>query len=197
VSGSWFARHVPLGQLPSLHLLRRFLGATFVRRLPRYYGAVRLPTSVHHGRIPKVHRADLAIVHQARCRVSRVPHTVFPCMPEVFDPARSVSLSPKRDRRCCLPRVRSASAPRTSPISGLNTLPASSPVNASPTPLPVPAHDSGPVWLARPSLSGTCTLHHYAGLSWRLPERPASGAAKSRSEARAEAVGGRLHALYR
>ena len=44
--------HVPLGQLPSLHLLRRPLGATFVRRLPRYYEAVRLPTSVHHGRIP-------------------------------------------------------------------------------------------------------------------------------------------------
>ena len=183
MSGSWFARHVPLGPLPSLHLLRRFLGATFVRRLPRYSGAVRLPTSVPHGRIPQVHRADLAIVHQARCRVSRVPHTVFPCMPEVFDPARSVSLSPKRDRRCCLPRVRSASAPRTSPISGLNTLPASSPVNASPTPLPVPAHDSGPVWLARPSLSGTCTLHHCAGLSRRLPERWASAAPGRRSDA--------------
>src|SRR3989442_627296 len=26
---------------------------------------------------------------QARCRASRVPHTVFPCMPEVSDPARS------------------------------------------------------------------------------------------------------------
>ena len=55
------------------------------------------------------------------------------------------------------------------PISGLNTLPARSPVNASPTPLPTPAHDSGPVWLADPSLSGTCTLHHCAGLSRRLP----------------------------
>jgi hypothetical protein len=53
-------RHVPLGPLPSLHLLRRFLGATFVRRLPRYYEAVRLPAPVHHGRTPWVHRADLA-----------------------------------------------------------------------------------------------------------------------------------------
>jgi hypothetical protein len=53
-------RRVPLGQLPSLHLLRRFLGATFVRRLPRYYGAVRLPAPVHHSRIPWVHCADLA-----------------------------------------------------------------------------------------------------------------------------------------
>ena len=54
-------------------------------------------------------------------------------------------------------------------ISGLNTLPAPSPVNASPTPLPLPAHDSGPVWLTTPSLSGTCTLHHCAGLSRRTP----------------------------
>jgi len=54
-------------------------------------------------------------------------------------------------------------------ISGRNTLPAPSPVNVSPTSLPTPAHDSGPVWLARPSLSGTYTLHHYAGLSRRLP----------------------------
>jgi hypothetical protein len=69
--------HVPLGPLPSLHLLRRSLGATFVRRFPRYYGAVRLPAPVHHGRAPEVHRADLAITHQARCRASRVPHTVF------------------------------------------------------------------------------------------------------------------------
>jgi hypothetical protein len=60
--------------------------------------------------------------------------------------------------------------PRKALISGLNTLPACSPANASPTPLPMPAHDSGPVWLAGPSLSGTCTLHHCAGLSRRLPE---------------------------
>src|SRR2546428_5436355 len=40
---------VPLGRPPSLHRLRgRSPG--FVRRLPRYYGAVRLPTSVHHRR---------------------------------------------------------------------------------------------------------------------------------------------------
>ena len=65
-----------------------------------------------------VHRADLAGVRQARCRASRVPHTVWPCMPEVSDPARSVSLSPKHGRQCCLPRVRSASAPRTRRFRG-------------------------------------------------------------------------------
>jgi hypothetical protein len=69
--------HVPLGPLPSLHLLRRSLGATVGRRLPRYYDAVRLPAPVHHGRAPQVHRADLALPHQARCRASRVPHTVL------------------------------------------------------------------------------------------------------------------------
>ena len=65
--------------------------ATFVRRLPRYYEAVRLPAPVHHGRAPWVHRADLARMGQARYRASRVPYTVFPCMPEVSDPARSVA----------------------------------------------------------------------------------------------------------
>jgi hypothetical protein len=69
---------------------------------------------VHHGRAPWVHRADLAITRQARCRVSRVPHTVFLRMPEVSDPAGSVSALPERRRQCGLPRVRSASAPRTS-----------------------------------------------------------------------------------
>jgi len=87
--------------------------------------------------------------------------------------------------------------PRQAPISGLNTLPACSPVNASPTPLPMPAHDSGPVWLAGPSLSGTFTLHHCASLSRRLPERPASGAAGSGSEARADAASRRLQAVVR
>lgn len=38
---------IPLGQTPSLHLLRhRYAG--FVRRLPRYYESVRLPVLVHH-----------------------------------------------------------------------------------------------------------------------------------------------------
>src|SRR5262249_20739919 len=157
--------HVPLGPLPSLHLLRPSLGATLVRRLPRYYEAVRLPAPVHHGRIPWVPCADLVRQRQARCRASRVPRRVRLCMPEVFGPAGSVDTTPQRRLRYCLPRVRSASAPRNNPISGLHTLPAPSPVNASPTPLPTPAHDSGPAWLAGPSLSGTCTLHHCAGFS--------------------------------
>jgi hypothetical protein len=56
----WLAR-LPLGQRPSLHGLRRFgLCSTpprrssrhLVRSLPRYYGAVRRPAPVRHGRAP-------------------------------------------------------------------------------------------------------------------------------------------------
>ena len=112
-----------------------------------------------------VRRAGLGAIDQARGRASRVPPTMCPCMPGVFDPARGGSTLPSRCIPCGLPRVRSASAPRHSPLSGLHTLPARSPVNASRSPLPKRAHDSGPAWLARPSLSETCTPSHHAGLS--------------------------------
>src|SRR5215831_841830 len=53
-----------------------------------YYGTVRLPVSVHHGRVRGVHRADLVAIDIVRHRASRVPPTLFPCMPGVCDPAR-------------------------------------------------------------------------------------------------------------
>ena len=137
----------------------------FVRPLRWYYRTVRLPASVHHGRVRVVHHAGLAAMGKARRRASRVPHTMFPRMPGVFDPARCGYALPERRARCCLPRVRSASAPRTRPISGLYTLPAHSPVNASQSSLPRLAHDSGPAWLAKSSLSETCISSHCAGLS--------------------------------
>ena len=40
-------KQIPLGQLPSLHPLRSPL-TSLVRRLPRYYGVVRLPMTAHH-----------------------------------------------------------------------------------------------------------------------------------------------------
>ncbi len=40
-------------------------------------------------------------------------------------------------------------------ISGLHTRPARTPVNASPSSSRTPTHDSGTVWLATPSPSGT------------------------------------------
>jgi len=42
------------------------------------------------------------------------------------------------------------------PLSRLNTLPACSPVNASRVALQLPAHDSGPDWLATPYLYDSC-----------------------------------------
>ena len=42
-------RRVPLGWSPSLHHLRRQVFPAFVRRLPRYYGTIRLPRDVHVG----------------------------------------------------------------------------------------------------------------------------------------------------
>jgi hypothetical protein len=59
--------------------------------------------------------------------------------------------------------------PEKAPISGLHTLPARSPVNASLPPLPRAVHDAGPAWVAHPSLSAACTLSHRAGLSRHTP----------------------------
>jgi hypothetical protein len=42
-------------------------------------------------------------------------------------------------------------------FSRLNTQPRRTPVNASPKTSRVPAHDSGTVWFATPSLEETCT----------------------------------------
>src|SRR6185369_9909794 len=118
---------IPLGQPPLLHPLRlRRTG--FVRGLRRYYGAVRLPASVHHRRAsldfsmrPK--RAGLG-----SRRISRFSRKLLPCMPGVLDRAGYHWASPTR----------------------LNTLPALSPVNASPPLLRAPPHDSGSLWLASP-----------------------------------------------
>ena len=44
-------------------------------------------------------------------------------------------------------------------LSQLNDWPVRSPVNASPTPSRVPAHDSGPMRVATPSSQWTCTTY--------------------------------------
>jgi hypothetical protein len=44
-------------------------------------------------------------------------------------------------------------------FSRLNTQPMRTPVNASPKPSRISAHDSGTVWFAGPSLAETCTLY--------------------------------------
>jgi hypothetical protein len=143
---------VPLGQLPFLCRLRgRLLG--LVRRLPRYYGAVRLPALVHHRRVsldfPMRSAAPSATDERG---ISRFPLAVLGRVLGVSDRAGSVGASRWRRRRCCLPLVSTASAPRSeSCISRLNTRPVPPPVNASPALSRAPAHDSGPAWLATPS----------------------------------------------
>ena len=60
------------------------------------------------------------------------------------DPAGSADGSRKRRQRCCLPTSSTASAPRSRRISGLNSRPACTPVNASLRPRGTPTHHSGP-----------------------------------------------------
>src|SRR5213593_4668194 len=125
---------VPLGQSPSLHRLRgRFLG--LVRRLLRYYGAVRLPASVHH------RRASLDFPVRpvgpsptGRRGVSRLPCVMFPCVLGVSDRAGFRRVSRWRRPGCGLPPEPTASAAWSPWISRLNTRPARTPVNASPPP---------------------------------------------------------------
>ena len=103
-------RHVPLGQPPSLDPLRpSWRTRVIVRGRLRYYGAVRPPTSVHHGRVPwGFTRRTLAPARAGR-GFSRFPCKVPLCMPGVFDPARSGHASPRRHAPCRLPCVRTTS----------------------------------------------------------------------------------------
>jgi hypothetical protein len=126
-----------------------------------HYEPVRLPLVVHHRRTsfdfpmrPAVPAGDDGI--------SRLPRKVFPRMLRVFDRAGSASLSRCRDWRCGLPLTPRASAPRRArpkarfSFRGSIARPAHAPVNASPSPLRTPPHDSGSVWLATPSPYDSC-----------------------------------------
>jgi hypothetical protein len=125
-------------------------------------GSVRLPLGVHR-RLRSfdcpTRSADPAITEADG--ISRFPSKVHPYMRGVSDRAGSRSVLPWRRPRCCLPSFSTASAPRSNPpcggalISQLNTQPARSPLNASPSPLQTPMHDSGPMWLASPSMYKT------------------------------------------
>ena len=88
---------ISLGWPPSLRPLRRGrhratsvepLAAAFVRGLPRYYGAIRLPTFVHHRRASEDFPMRPAPWSGSGERgTSRFPCEVFPCMHRVFDRA--------------------------------------------------------------------------------------------------------------
>jgi len=73
--------------------------------------------------------------------ISRLPCEMFPRVRGVSDRAGSDAASPKRQHQCDLRQAPTASAPRTTRssrhgawISRLDTRPARTPVNASPTP---------------------------------------------------------------
>src|SRR5262249_34916711 len=109
---------------------------------------------------------------------SRFPLKVLACMLRVLDRAGSKSVSRSRRLQFCLPLRSTASAPKSGhrlrdggSISRLNISPARTPVNASLAPLPTKVHDSGPVWIATPSLYETFihnTLPAFTGASERL-----------------------------
>ena len=150
---------VPLGQSPSLHRLRRRLPG-LVRRLHRYYGAVRLPGSVHRRRasldFPTRPAAPSAT---GEPRTSRFSCEVFPYVPgssTAQDPnASRDGDAPSAAFRISLLRRR----PELSCFRGSIARPARTPVNASALPLRETPHDSGPLWVASPS---TCvSFIHY------------------------------------
>jgi hypothetical protein len=94
-------------------------------------------------------------LHHDRRVIVRPPgsqHGELARMHGFFDPAGSTNGSRKRRPRCCLPSFPSASAPRTSPISGLNSRPACTPIQRFAAPSRVANAWSGPSWRATPSM---------------------------------------------
>ena len=123
----------------------------FVRQLPRYCAAVRLLSAMAHRRTPLGFPMRSALDVAEDPETSRFPREMCPRMHGVSDRAGSAAALPWRRQRCGLRHVSTASAPRSpqnrSPgswITRLDTRPAFSPVNASPTPSRTCTHDSGP-----------------------------------------------------
>jgi len=147
---------VPLGQAPSLHRLRcRRPGV--VRRLHRYYGPVRLPLVVHQ------RRAAIGLLAAARRTICGGRPEDLPVLVH-GDSSHARGLRPRGANQelalaflAVLPSVslNHVGAPDCR-ISRLNTLPVHPPVNASSPPLRVSTHDSGPPWIATPSVSDSC-----------------------------------------
>jgi hypothetical protein len=143
---------VPLGQTPSLHLLRR-RNSGLVRRLPRYYGSVRLPVFVLH-RIPSL---DFPM-RPASTGCSRVnpgpPNFRARHVPACQDhrPRRTPTQLAIALRRM-LPSAlcQSVGVLKFGVFRGSITWPVVPPVNASYLALRPCPHDSEPVWFATPS----------------------------------------------
>jgi hypothetical protein len=87
---------------------------------------------------------------------SRFSRVKFPRMPGVFDCAEPVGCSHFAFAGVAFRILEQRRHSDFRPLSRLNTLPACSPVNASRAALRLPAHDSGPGWLATPYLYNSC-----------------------------------------
>src|SRR5712692_3748679 len=143
---------VLLGRSPSLYTLRRWL-STVVRALRRYYATVRLPIDVRVGLLAQ------GLLQPARHTFHDGRRWGLPVL------ARGVSIHAWGLRLRGVRRMLAIAHPSVLPsamrndvgtpvaiISQLNTQPACAPVNASPTALQLPTHDSGSGWLATPFL---------------------------------------------
>jgi hypothetical protein len=141
---------MPFDQPPSLHLLRAALRRQFVRRLRRYYAAVRLPAAVHHRRTS----LDFTMRPERRRWVTAgSPGSRASC----FHACLGSPTARDTNAPChcgtlvvAFPFPKQGRHSELSPFSRLNTQPTLSPVNASPRGLLPATHDSGPLWLARP-----------------------------------------------
>ena len=150
---------VPFGQPPSLPPLRWRYGAQwplctpFVRGVLGYYGAVRLPLSVHHRRtsLDFPTRPAGPSIPTGGQGISRFPCMVLPRMHQVSDRVGLRWVLRYRHPGCGFPHPPTASAPQREVLSRLHTGPTRSPVNASVALLRAPPHDSGPLWFATPS----------------------------------------------
>src|SRR5882757_1460654 len=87
---------------------------------------------------------------------SRFSHVKFPCMLGVFDRAEPGGCSHFAFAGVAFRTLEQRRHSDFRPLSRLHTLPACSPVNASRAALRLPAHDSGPGWLATPYLYDSC-----------------------------------------
>ena len=159
---------IPLSWLPSLHPLCGWqlrttwvvpMAEPLVRGLRRCYGAIRLPTMVQHRRTSVDFPMRPAVpCHTGGGWISRFPSTVRTNMHRVSDCAGLCRNLRYRSNRRRLPHSPTRSAPRRKLLSRLNTQPAHTPVNASQPWLPTTAHDSGTLWLAKPSTFKTFTV---------------------------------------
>ena len=73
---------------------------SFVRRLPRYYAAVRLPSAMAHRRTPEGFPMRSALNVAEDPGISRFPREMFSRMHGVSDRAGSALASPMRQTRC-------------------------------------------------------------------------------------------------